>query len=132
MVLVALAVFGSIPAQINIGKERSVPPPAMELIAPATRAVAKARSKISQSMLIVEHGILCIASYFDSRRKTFILPAKARRTVGSSSGLSTSLKLNESIFRYAAPMSGMTPVASKVFHSLLIQASVQRWPPKPG
>ena len=37
-VLVALAVNEGRPSQISVGKETSVPPPAMELIAPEGRA----------------------------------------------------------------------------------------------
>jgi hypothetical protein len=39
-VLVAFATFGSSPSQSRIGKVMSVPPPAIEFIAPATKAAA--------------------------------------------------------------------------------------------
>jgi hypothetical protein len=41
-VLVAFAVTGLSPSQISMGNETSVPPPATELMAPATKAAAKA------------------------------------------------------------------------------------------
>lgn len=41
-VLVALAVTEGRPSQINVGKDTNVPPPAMELMAPARKAAAKA------------------------------------------------------------------------------------------
>jgi len=45
-VLVALAVMEFIPSQIRVGKETSVPPPATELIAPATKADANAAAAV--------------------------------------------------------------------------------------
>jgi glc operon protein GlcG len=44
-VLVALALMEGSPSQIKVGKVSSVPPPATELMAPATKAAAKATSE---------------------------------------------------------------------------------------
>src|SRR5687768_5099427 len=49
-VLVALAILGSRPSQIKTGKVISVPPPAIELIAPAAKAQANRMTAWSRDM----------------------------------------------------------------------------------
>jgi hypothetical protein len=48
-VLVALAVTESSPSQMSVGNETSVPPPAMELMAPATNEAANATAACGAS-----------------------------------------------------------------------------------
>jgi hypothetical protein len=50
-VLVAFAATEFRPSQINVGKDTKVPPPATELIAPATKAEAKATAACVMSNL---------------------------------------------------------------------------------
>src|SRR5271170_5667652 len=53
-VLVALAVTEGRPSQISVGKETNVPPPAMELIAPATKAAANATAECGKSRAVID------------------------------------------------------------------------------
>ena len=47
-VLVAFAVMDGSPSQINVGNVSSVPPPATEFMAPATKAEPKATKRVPE------------------------------------------------------------------------------------